>query len=84
MDFQEAYNLAIGVGAVALGWIMKTLWDSVKRLQDDDSKLADRINAIEVLVAGKYVTHTDMENLWRRLDARFDKLERKLDGKVDK
>ena len=45
---------------------------------------ADKVQHIEVLVAGTYVKRDDMEKLGGALFAKLDKIEAKLDGKADK
>lgn len=52
--------------------------------ESDDTALEDKVQHIEVLVAGNYVKRTDMDALTTALFAKLDKIENKLDGKVDK
>ena len=84
MDYQTLFNIAGGIAGFLGGWWMKVLHDSVRDLQDADKRLADKVSSIEVLVAGNYVKRDDLD---KSVDAIFRKLERiedKLDGKVDK
>ncbi len=84
MDQQAVYNVFIGIISSGLGWYMKIIFDSVKELQADDKKIAEKVNAIEVLVAGTYCTKTDLNQLTQALFAKLDRIEEKLDKKVDK
>ena len=67
-----------------MGFILRAVWQSIKDLQSENKSSLEKLNSIEVLVVGNYVTKTDMD---RKMDALFEKLDRielKLDRKVDK
>ncbi len=49
-----------------------------------DTILVDKVQKIELLVAGKYVTREDMEKMISALFAKLDKIDVKLDTKQDK
>lgn len=84
MDVQVAFNIALSLIAFLGGWVLNSLRDSIKSLQKSDSDLADKVQKIEVLVAGQYVKRDDMDRLTTALFAKLDKIEAKLDGKADK
>ena len=74
---------------------MKTMWESlqelrssdkelVKALQTSEREMMDKLSAIEILVAGKYIQRDEMNEHIKALFAKLDKIETKLDGKVDK
>ena len=84
MMYQELINSAIGLVAGLLVWVVKSLWDAVRDLQDSDRKLTEKINNIEVLVAGDYVKREDFRIEMERLFKKLDAIEQKIDGKVDK
>ncbi len=84
MDTQTAFNIALSLIAFLGGWVLNSLRDSIKSLQKTDSELADKVQRIEVLVAGQYVKRDDMDKLTSALFAKLDKIEAKLDGKADK
>lgn len=84
MDQQQIINWLLGVFGMVLGFMLRAVWQSVKDLQKSDKEIVDKVNSIEVLVAGGYVRKDEFD---KRLDALFDKLDRiedKLDGKEDK
>lgn len=67
-----------------MGFLLRAMWTAVRDLQRADKQVLEKVNAIEVLVAGGYVPKTEFD---KRLDALFDKLDRiedKLDNKADK
>lgn len=84
MDNQTAFNIALSLIAFLGGWVLNSLRDSIKALQKSDSELADKVQKIEVLVAGSYVKRDDMDKLTAALFAKLDKIESKLDSKADK
>jgi len=63
---------------------MKTMWESLNELRAADSTLADKVQRVEVLVAGNYVTKSDMNILTDALFKKLDRIESKVDGKADK
>ena len=63
---------------------MKNLQDSMKSLRDSDEKLAAKVQAIEVLVAGTYIKRDDFDKTIIALFAKLDKIETKLDGKANR
>jgi len=56
----------------------------MRDLQAADKDLARKVAEIEVLVAGHYVTRSELDNLVRRLFDKLDRVESKIDGKADK
>lgn len=72
-----------GVGGL-MGFILSAVWQSVKDLQVADVSLAEKVQSIEVLVAGSYVKRDDLDKLTVALFAKLDKIETKLDCKADK
>jgi hypothetical protein len=84
MDTQTIINIAIGLIGTLGGWVLNNLKASIDELRKADSLLADKVQHIEVLVAGTYVKRDDMDKLGSALFAKLDKIEAKLDGKADK
>lgn len=84
MDSQTAFNTILSLVAFLGGWVLNSLRDSIRALQNTDSELADKVQRIEVLVAGTYVKRDDLDRMTAALFAKLDKIELKLDGKADK
>lgn len=84
MDAQTVINTLLGLVAFFGGWMLKSVSESIQNLHKSDSELAAKVQSIEVLVAGQYVTRTELEKLGQALFAKLDKIDAKLDGKVDK
>lgn len=57
---QALFNwLLAGFGGL-IGFLLNVVWQAVKDLQKADKVLAERVGEIEVLVAGSYITRTDI------------------------
>jgi hypothetical protein len=81
---QSFINMLAGAVSVLFGWILKTVWDAVKDLQKADDELVEKVNKIEVLVAGEYVKREDFKADMDRLFNKLDAIDKKLDSKADK
>lgn len=81
---QQFVNWLMGAFGALLGFLLKTVWDAVKDLQVADKELADKVKAIEILVAGEYVKKTELEHVMDRVFSQLDRIEAKLDTKADK
>lgn len=75
--------LLAGFGAI-IGFLLNAVWQAVKDLQNADKVLAEKVGSIEVLVAGAYVKKDDFAHTIEALFKKLDKIEDKLDKKVDK
>ena len=84
MDIQTAFNLVVGIAGALGGFFLKTIWDAVKDMQASDRQIIDRVAAIEVLVAGKYVPRGELSAQFRGINEALLRIEGKLDGKQDK
>jgi hypothetical protein len=84
MEAQTIINVAIGLAGGLGGWILNNLKSSIDELRKADMALTDKVQHIEVLVAGTYVKRDDMDKLGSALFAKLDKIESKLDGKADR
>ena len=84
MDSQAMFNIATGVAGALGGWVLRVLWDAVRDLERQDRALADRVGAIDVLIAGQYVKRDYFEMQMVKLFEKLDRIDAKLDSKVDK
>jgi hypothetical protein len=81
---QTLFNIAVGLVGALGGWILNTLWTEIKSMQETDDKLAEKVESIEILVAGQYVKRDDMQALSNAIFAKLDRIEDKIDMKADK
>ena len=79
METQSLINILFTVAGAMGGWILNNLKSSIEALQSADAALADKVQHIEVLVAGTYVKRDDMEKLSSALFNKLDKMEVKID-----
>ena len=84
MDHQQAFNLATGVIGVLFGWVLKFFYDDLKALHANNKELNDHIQAVQVLVAGEYVKKSALDDMVKAVLIKLDRIEDKLDRKVDK
>jgi len=81
---QSALNWVFGVANLILGAAFKWIYDSHRDLRKADEKLAEKVNKIEVVVAGEYVKRDDFDKVANVIFAKLDKISEKLDQKADK
>lgn len=81
---QSFLNWVFGLTNIVIGFILKMIWDSYKELKRTDSNLADKVNSIEVLVAGQYVKRDDFDRVAQAIFSKLDKISDKLDQKADR
>ena len=81
---QTIFNWAVGIAGTLGGWWLKTMWEALKDLQNADKELTAKVSSIEVLVAGNYVTRNELTRTNQAILDKLDRIEDKLDGKVDK
>ena len=81
---QTVFNFALSIIGVLGGWILKIIWDGVRDLQEADRNLIDKVNTIEILIAGNYMSKSDFDKIAAAIFAKLDKIEDKIDKKADK
>lgn len=81
MDFQSAFNIVLGAFGALVGWLLNTLYNSMKDLTAADKLLTNKVQSIEVLVAGNYIPRHEFEAKMDAFFAKLDKIETKIDMK---
>lgn len=84
LDFQIAFNIAVGIVGVLGGWILNTMWNAIKDMQTADHNLTEKVAAIEVLVAGQYLRRDEYRGDLKSMNETLLRIEGKLDTKADK
>ena len=88
MDLQTIINWVLGLLTTILGFFVHAVRQDNKESQMADQTLHQRINRVEVLVAGAYLTRAehkeDMHELQDHIDRQFKSLREDLKSKADK
>ena len=84
MDTQSLINILFGLVAFFGGVWIRGIADSLKELKHADVELSEKVQAIEVLVAGEYIKREDFEKFATAMFTKLDKIEEKIDRKADK
>ena len=81
---QALINWMMGGFGAAVAFILRVVWEGLRELQKADLELATRVNEVQLVVAGQYVKREDMERIQAALFAKLDRIENKLDLKMDR
>ena len=81
---QQLFNIVIGVAGALGGWWMKAMWEGLNDLKKTDHELTQQVNNLQILVAGQYMRRDEFDKVSQALFAKLDRIEDKLDKKVDK
>ena len=81
---QTFINWIVGLSGIVIGFFLKAIHESIKELRDADKEMDRRISEVEVLVAGNYVTTTELDKVVAALFKKLDSIDTKLDLKANK
>lgn len=84
MDSQTLINILYAALGGVLGFLLKIVWERLDKLSAADAELTEKVQAIEVLVVGKYVTWEGFQMAIKPLGEQLNRIEEKLDRKADK
>jgi len=84
VDFQTAFNLAIMLGAFLGGWVLNTIWQTIKDVETAHRVQSTEIGQIKVLIAGTYMTRTEHADAMQHVTDALRRIEDKLDRKQDR
>ena len=81
MDYQVLFNIVLtAFGALAM-FMITNMNKKIDRLAEEDRELMLKVSALQILVAGQYVTRTEfdakVDAFFAKLDSIDDKLERR-------
>ena len=90
VDYQFFLNVVIGIVTFFGGWILKTFWNRMNDLEEEQQELYEKqtedmkeqsreLNILALSLPEKYVSKSDFDNLVKVVHHRFDRLEEKLD-----
>ena len=81
---QTIINWALGIVSTLGGFLLNALWQAVKDLQMADKELAEKVAAVDKVVAGDYVRRDEFTDMTKALFSKLDRIEDKVDRKIDK
>lgn len=77
VNLQILFNIFVTAVMAAAGWFFRQLWDAAKELRKD-------LHAIEKELPVSYVRRDEFTEIMRDIKDMFNKINDKLDNKVDK
>ena len=77
MGGQEIFNIVLSVGSVLGGWLLKTIWDSIRDLKQEIRELA-------VEVHQDFARRDDFKDAIKEVKDMLVRIFDKLDDKADK
>lgn len=80
MDTQTLFNAVISVASVLGGIMLKSIYDAITELRNQDGTLHERINEIP----STYVRRDDFLTFGKDIKDTLIRIENKLDSKADK
>ena len=81
---QTLFNWVFGIATTSFGFLINSIWSSIRDIQKAQSRLQTRLSEVEVLVAGSYVKRQEFERFVDRVIDKLDVIDAKIDGKADK
>jgi hypothetical protein len=79
-----AIGTIISLGAALTGWIFKMVFSAIKEVEINNSSLNSSLNDHKVYAAQTFATKKEVTDGFDRIMHKLDKIDDKLDSKVDK
>lgn len=77
MEGQQVFNTVISVGCAIGGWVLKTIWDSIRDLKSE-------IRTLAVEVHQDFARRDDVKDAIKEIKDMLIRIFDKLDDKADK
>lgn len=81
---QTIFNWAIGVVGSLGGFIVKAMWDAIKDLRKENTRLSETISALSDKIGREYVRRDDYRDDINEMKGMLMRIFDKLDEKADK
>jgi hypothetical protein len=81
---QDIINTLIGIGAAICGWVLRTIWQSMRDLQDADQRLTEKLTRLQVEIPKTYVTKEDFRQVLQEINSKLDRICERLENKQDR
>jgi len=84
VESQEIINILFGLLCAVLGWILKTVWQSVKDLQNSDKVITAKVHEIEVFMSGTYIRRDEVNQIVAGVNSKLDNIQMLLSEKANR
>jgi hypothetical protein len=83
METQDTINILFALSGALGGWVLNNVRDAVNELRAKDADLGDKVQQIELVVAGTCVRRDEMKSFLDAIYQKLDKIETTLYRKYD-
>ena len=77
MEWQNLVDVVVAVVSAFFGWLFKIVWDAIQELKAD-------LKETNLMIHKEYVRKDDYHIEMAKIEAMFQRIMDKLDGKADK
>ena len=84
IDWQTLFNIALSILSFLAAWVFKRNFDIIDKQEDKIADLEKKIYGIEISLPKEYVNKEDLNKFSEHINARFDKIEAKLDNIIER
>lgn len=84
VDYQILINIGISIFGVLLSSVIGFLYKRLSEVSQENIRLSEKINKLNVDMPTHYVNKVDFQYMIDALFAKLDKIDQKLDKKIDK
>lgn len=84
MDWQTAFNVALGIAGSLGGWLIKFQADEMREFRRANSRLEGDLIALAIKLPTDYIQKGDFKKFEEMISDKLDKIFDKLDAKADK
>lgn len=81
---QILINSALTGLMTAIAFVVKVIWQGLRDLQQTDIDMLGQIASTRLMMSDSYIKKEDFERMTSAIFSKLDKIENKLDGKVDR
>ena len=82
MSLDTIWNAMLTLAVAIISGALVLLRDSLRSLHENDEKITNKLQEIEVLVAGEYVRRDDLKADLRMIFDKLDEISAKMESKV--
>ena len=81
---QMLINALIGFLVAVVSFVLRRIFEVLNNLQKRDMELVEKVNHIEVVLAGQYVSRQQFDGAMALVFEKLDKISEKLSQKADR